>query len=69
MQDLRIRMTARKGKRGKYYFTTCEVPVLVDLGETVIHCFPNDEDDSAELVIRHYDQKDKKYKEKDEKDS
>lgn len=45
-----------------YYFTTTQVPVMVDLSNTVIHFYPDEAEDGeefgGELVIRHYTKKD-----------
>jgi len=63
MDKLKIRMIGKlDSDKNEYFFTTCRVPILVDLSNSVIHFFPDTDasDDSkfgGELVIRHYDKR------------
>lgn len=63
MKAFRIRLIGKRDKFDEdYYFTTTQVPVSVDLSNTVIHFYPdeaeNGEEFGGELVIRHYTRKD-----------
>lgn len=60
MRAIKIRMIGKQDINGEdYYFTTTHVPALIDLSKTVIHFYPDEEEDGTgfggELVIRHYD--------------
>jgi hypothetical protein len=53
-------MIGKQDRNGDdYYFTTTNVPSLIDLSNSVIHFYPDEDDNGfgGELVIRHYDQK------------
>lgn len=72
MNKLEIKMIGKlDSKQNEYYFSTTHVPVLLDLSNSVIHFFfdedePGSEKFSGRLVIRHYDGK--REVRKDEKD-
>jgi hypothetical protein len=59
MKSLRLRLLGKTDRNGDdYYFTTTHVPVHIDLSNTVIHVYPDEESEEkfgAEMVIRHYD--------------
>jgi hypothetical protein len=57
---LKICFKGREDANGEeYYFTTCFVPVHLDLNSAVIHCFPWEDKETGEygldLVFRKYD--------------
>lgn len=64
LDKLRFAMIGRKDKTPPpdgpcdYYFTTTNLPAMLDLRNTVFHVFPWENDDGsfgADLVIRQYD--------------
>lgn len=59
MKSLRLRLLGKTDRNGDdYYFTTTHVPVMIDLSNTVIHIYPDEESEDkfgAEMVVRHYD--------------
>lgn len=61
MDRLRIPLIGRKNAQGHdYYVSTCKVPCSIDLSETVILVFPEENPDNdsefwADLVIRKHD--------------
>ena len=56
MDKLRVRMVGKRDTNGKLFFmTTCEVPILVDLSDSVLHLFVDKNMKGGELVIRHRD--------------
>lgn len=63
MDRLRIQMVGRVDGQGKpYYVSTCNAPIHIDLRETVIHFFPDENPENpdefwGDLVIRNYDGK------------
>jgi len=58
VDKMRIRMVGKLDGTGKrYFFTTCSLPVLLDLSDCVLHLFCERNMESAELVVRHYDPK------------
>lgn len=70
MDKLPIKMVGKKDRNGNdYYTTTTNVPVMIDLSNTVIHFFPFErEDDDAfggDLVFRHYDKRSSKDRDAD----
>jgi len=75
MDKLRIPMIGQVDSKGnEYYMTTCEVPLSVDLSNSVIHVFPSEDPDDpgkfrADLVIRKYDKKGRRFQGKSSKRS
>jgi hypothetical protein len=61
LEKLKIEMSAKTDRYNNvYYYTTCNVPVMIDLSKTVIHVYPgvdpkNPNRQIAELVVREYD--------------
>lgn len=62
LDRLTIRMKGMLDKNDdEYYFSTCKLPVSIDLSKAVIHFFPDHSDDDndfgGDLVIRLYEGK------------
>lgn len=60
MDKLRIRLVRKVDANNReYFYTTCNVPITIDLSKTVLHVYPGQDEESgafyAELVVRHYD--------------
>jgi hypothetical protein len=60
MRSLRIRFVGRQDRNGDdYYFTTTAVPALIDLSNSVLHFYPDEEENGkdfgGELVVRPYE--------------
>lgn len=55
---LKLDMISRVNPEGKrYYFTTPDLPVMVDLSRVVVFLHPSDDGTTAELVFKKFNQK------------